>query len=71
MALGACHECAGGATVFFMQICDYEFAVYGFFAEHSYVRVRVVREPTQWLTKEAQEVVKDLRWQLARFPWAE
>jgi len=35
MELGACHQCAGRATVCRMRICDYKFAVYGFFAEHS------------------------------------
>jgi hypothetical protein len=35
MALEHATSVRGGATVCFMRICDYKFAVYGFFAEHS------------------------------------
>jgi len=32
----------GGATVCFMRICDYKFAVYGFFAEDSRQQFQVM-----------------------------
>src|SRR5271165_6126894 len=36
MELGACHECAGRSNCVFLRVCDYKFAIYGFFAEHSW-----------------------------------
>ena len=54
MELGACHECARWSNCVshacLMRICDYKFAVYGFFAEHTGGTRRIESCPDVQLT---------------------